>query len=98
MNRSLVQLQVSQRMRGRVMSIDLMSHGLMPLGILPIGYVAEHYGVHVGLMLSGAILAVFSLVLMSALGAVRRIDTGYQVHSEKAENTEQIAAAPSNTA
>lgn len=98
MNRSLVQLQVSQRMRGRVMSIDLMSHGLMPLGILPIGYVAEHYGVHVGLMLSGAILAVFSLVLMSALGAVRRIDTGYQVQSEKPEHTEKITAAPSNTA
>ena len=98
MNRSLVQLQVSQRMRGRVMSIDLMSHGLMPLGILPVGYVAEQNGVHVGLMLSGAILAVFSLVLMSALGAVRRIDTGYQVQSEKPEHMEKITAAPSNTA
>ena len=46
----------------------------------------------------GAILAVFSLVLMSALGAVRRIDTGYQVQSKKPEHTEKITAAPSNTA
>ncbi|MBD3645909.1 MAG: MFS transporter, partial [Pseudomonadales bacterium] len=41
MNRSLIQLQVSQNMRGRVMSIDMMSHGLMPLGLLPVGYIAE---------------------------------------------------------
>jgi len=54
--------------------------------------------IHTLIVLSGAILAVFSLVLMSALGAVRRIDTGYQVHSETPKNTEQIAAAPSNTA
>ena len=31
MNRSVVQLQVSQEMRGRVMSIDMMTHGLLPL-------------------------------------------------------------------
>ena len=43
-------------MRGRIMSIDLMSHGLMPVGILPIGYIAEHYGVQTGLMTSGCIL------------------------------------------
>ncbi|MEK9820087.1 MAG: MFS transporter [Pseudomonadales bacterium] len=88
MNRSLVQLQVSQRMRGRVMSIDLMSHGLMPLGVLPVGYVAEHYGVHAGLMMSGAILALLSLALLGKLRAVRQIDTGYQ--PLEAEPTESI--------
>lgn len=95
MNRSLVQLQVSQRMRGRVMSIDLMSHGLMPLGILPVGYVAEHYGVHAGLVMSGAILALFSLALLGKLRAVRTIDTGYQpleVDSTEATQTEARAA------
>ena len=95
MNRSLVQLQVSHARP--VMSIDLMSHGLMPL-------VFCHRLCRRALRCSrrthakGAILAVFSLVLMSALGAVRRIDTGYQVHSETPKNTKQIAAAPSNTA
>ena len=78
MNRSLVQLQVDQQMRGRIMSIDLMSHGLMPIGILPIGYIAEHYGVQTGLMTSGCILALTTLLVALKLKAVWAIDTGYR--------------------
>ena len=78
MNRSLVQLQVAQPMRGRVMSIDLMSHGLMPIGILPIGYIAEHYGVQAGLVTSGCILALTTLIVALKLKAVWAIDTGYR--------------------
>lgn len=77
MNRSLVQLQVSQHMRGRVMSIDLMSHGLMPLGILPIGYIADTVSVEAGLAASGLILAIASGILALLLRQVRQIDTGY---------------------
>ena len=50
MNRSIVQLQVSQAMRGRIVSIDMMSHGLMPLGLLPISWIAERHGVQSGLV------------------------------------------------
>jgi sugar phosphate permease len=78
MNRSLVQLQVDQKMRGRIMSIDLMSHGLMPVGILPIGYIAEHYGVQTGLMTSGCILVLTTLIAALKLKAVWTIDTGYR--------------------
>jgi len=77
MNRSLVQLQVQQNMRGRIMSIDLMSHGLMPLGVLPIGYIAEEYGIQAGLITSGTILFCSSLLLGYLTKAVRQIDTGY---------------------
>ena len=78
MNRSLVQLQVDQQMRGRIMSIDLMSHGLMPLGMLPIGYIAEHHGVQTGLIVSGCILVFTTLILIGPLKAIRSIDTGYR--------------------
>lgn len=77
MNRSLVQLQVSQHMRGRIMSIDMMSHGLMPLGIIPIGWIAETVSVQAGLATSGAILAVVTILLGIYMPKVRAIDTGF---------------------
>ncbi|MEX2327485.1 MAG: MFS transporter, partial [Pseudomonadales bacterium] len=83
MNRSLVQLQVAQNMRGRVMSIDLMSHGLMPIGILPIGYIAEKVSVEAGLATSGIILFLVSIILCLVLEQVRRIDTGYRTPAGK---------------
>jgi len=77
MNRSIVQLQVSQEMRGRIMSIDMMSHGLMPLGILPIGWIAENVSVQAGLATSGVILAVITILLGIYMPKVRAIDTGF---------------------
>ncbi len=78
MNRSVVQLQVSQAMRGRVMSIDMMSHGLMPLGLLPISWIAETYDVQIGLTVSGALLVLLTAILWSFLVKVRRIDKGFE--------------------
>ena len=78
MNRSVVQLQVSQEMRGRVMSIDMMTHGLLPLGLLPISWIAERYDVQTGLTVSGALLAVLAAVLWLFLKKVRRIDKGFE--------------------
>ena len=78
MNRSLVQLQVEQRMRGRIMSIDMMSHGLMPLGVLPIGYIAETVSIPAGLIVSGLILCISTIILGAMMPKVRSINIGYQ--------------------
>lgn len=78
MNRSIVQLQVNQDMRGRIMSIDMMSHGLMPLGILPISYIAEVVSIEAGLGVSGGLLTLLTVVLWFGLKQVRRIDRGYE--------------------
>ena len=89
MNRSLVQLQVEPRMRGRIMSIDLMSHGLMPLGILPIGYIAENVSVEVALVVSGLILFVATLGSGYLMPSVRALGTGYLAPAEPiAQGTE----------
>lgn len=77
MNRSLIQLQVEQHMRGRIMSIDMMTHGLMPLGVLPIGYIAETISVPVALLISGAILCLATLVSGAMMPKVRKINVGY---------------------
>jgi MFS family permease len=78
MNRSLVQLQVNQSMRGRVMSLDMMSHGLMPLGVVPIGYIAETVSVEAGLATSGAILFLITVISGFLMPKIRAIDTGYK--------------------
>ncbi len=78
LNRSLVQLQVEQNMRGRIMSIDLMSHGLMPLGLLPIGYISETVSVEAGLATSGVILCATTIVLGFLMPRIRTIDTGFR--------------------
>lgn len=78
MNRSLVQLQVEQNMRGRVMSIDLMSHGLMPVGVLPIAYIAETVSISAGLVTSGLILCFSTLLAGVLMPKVRAINLGYR--------------------
>lgn len=77
MNRSLAQLAASHEMRGRIMSIDMMSHGLMPLGMLPISMVAERFSVQTGLFFGGALLVVLTGICAYFLAAVRAIDRGY---------------------
>lgn len=67
LNRGLLQTQVEGAMRGRIMSIDMMSHGLMPLAVLPIGYIADHYGLAVALESAGGlfVLVVVGLALFA---------------------------------
>ena len=78
MNRSVMQLQVAQSMRGRIMSVDMMSHGLMPLGILPIGYIAETTSVQAGLLTSGIALLLLTLLFGALMPQVRKINLGYK--------------------
>ena len=78
MNRSVIQLQVAQSMRGRIMSVDMMSHGLMPLGILPIGYIAETISVQAGLFTSGIALLLLTLLFGALMPQVRKINLGYK--------------------
>ena len=62
LNQSLVQLHAAREMRGRVMSITVMTWGLMPFGVLPIAALAEQIGTPNSLALSSIILCIFGLV------------------------------------
>jgi len=73
LNRGLLQSIASPEMRGRIMSIDLMSQGLMPIGIVPIGYLAQVASVPIALTVAGGVLVIAALVL-SRITAVRSID------------------------
>jgi MFS family permease len=73
LNRGLLSTLVSADMRGRIMSIDMMSHGLMPIGILPISFIAERAGVPTALTVAGVIFVVVVMTL-TLLPSVREID------------------------
>ncbi len=72
LNRGLLQHEVASGMRGRIMSIDMMSHGLMPLGLLPISWIAQSHGVDVALMVSGLAFVLLILLSLLLLDAARR--------------------------
>jgi len=59
LNMTMLQLYASPEMRGRIMSIAMMTFGLTMLSALPFGVVAEISSTSLALMLSGIMLAVF---------------------------------------
>ncbi|HYS55306.1 MAG TPA: MFS transporter [Thermoanaerobaculia bacterium] len=62
---SLVQLMVTDAMRGRVMSIFMLAfRGGMPLGNLVAGYVAQRWSISIALAVNGAVLAAVALVFI----------------------------------
>lgn len=73
LNMTLTQLSAAPEMRGRVMSIMMMTFGLMPIGALPFGTIAEYIGTANSLTISGALLALLILAFSLAYPAFRRI-------------------------
>lgn len=74
LNRGMLQMQVEDQMRGRIMSVDMMSHGLMPLGVFPVTWIAEHYDVGTALMASGVAFMVLTLLCYLFVPSVRKTD------------------------
>ncbi len=74
LNMTLTQLASAAEMRGRVMSIMMMTFGLMPIGALPFGTIAEYIGTANSLTISGAMLAILTLAFAFAYPAFRRIE------------------------
>ena len=69
---SLVQLIVTDEMRGRVMSIYMLSfRGGAPLGALVTGFLADHYPLTKILMVEGALLAIVALCFLFSPSKVK---------------------------
>jgi predicted MFS family arabinose efflux permease len=62
---SLVQLMITDAMRGRVMSIFMLAfRGGMPLGNLVAGYMAQRWSISLALAVNGAVLAAIALIFI----------------------------------
>jgi MFS family permease len=73
LNMTLVQIYSAPEMRGRVMSIAMMSFGVMPLSGVPFGILAEFTGTAFALMLSGILLVAFTLIFAVVYPSYRRV-------------------------
>jgi len=73
LNMTMLQLYASPEMRGRIMSIAMMTFGLMPLSAVPFGIIAEFWGPAFALMLSGVLLAGFTALFAVAYPRFRAI-------------------------
>ena len=73
-NNTLIQMNITDEVRGRVMSVYMMTFGLMPLGTLPAGAIAERWGAPIAITIGGGILAVVVLLLAILRPNVRRLE------------------------
>ena len=70
----LLQVHAGERMRGRVMSVYMMTWGLMPLGTLPAGALADRAGVPLVVTLQGALLAAVFVAVGLLWPRLRRLE------------------------
>ncbi|MYJ75477.1 MAG: MFS transporter, partial [Gammaproteobacteria bacterium] len=77
LNMSVVTLAIAPEVRGRVMSIMMMSFGIMPIGMIPIAAAAEYTGIASALLGSAVLLAASMAVLGWRFPELRRIDKGH---------------------
>jgi MFS family permease len=70
---SLVQLATTDEMRGRVMSIFMLSfRGGLPLGSLMAGWIAQQFSVQIALGVNGVILGILSLAVIGSNAEITR--------------------------
>ena len=72
-NNTLLQINSSDRMRGRVMSLYMMTIGLLPTAVLPISAVAEAWGAPAAVAAGGGIVFVFTLAMAFFRPTLRRL-------------------------
>lgn len=73
LNFTLLQVNAKPEMRGRIMSIAMMSFGVFPLSAVPFGILAERTGTASALFLSGVLLTAFTVIFLLAYPRFRRI-------------------------
>jgi MFS family permease len=73
LNMTLMQEYANPEMRGRMMSIIMMTFGVMPLSAVPFGAIAEGIGTPHALCLSGLMLTVFTVIFTVAYPRFRKI-------------------------
>ena len=64
-NQMTVQLIVPDELRGRVVSLRMMTFGLSPLGLLPLSVVAQSVGTPVAMVLGGALTLAVALAVLA---------------------------------
>ena len=74
LNNTAIQLLIPDSVRGRVMSLLMMSFGLTPLGTLPMSWIADQYGPRIAVALACALMLVVAALFFALSPTLRRLD------------------------
>ncbi|MCY3505136.1 MAG: MFS transporter [Chloroflexi bacterium] len=75
LNNTAIQVLIPDYVRGRVMSLLMMSFGLTPFAALPISWLAEEFEAPIVLALSTGLMMILAVLFFLFSPALRRIDT-----------------------
>jgi MFS family permease len=73
LNMTLMQLYSSAEMRGRIISMAMMTFGIMPLSAVPFGAIAENMGTANSLGLSGLLLCLFTVAFFFSYPKLHKV-------------------------
>jgi hypothetical protein len=68
----MIQLSVSNRLRGRAMGAWVLAIGLAPVGHLEMGFLAVSVGIQNALIINGALLIVLGIIATLAVPGLRK--------------------------
>ncbi len=75
LNNTAIQVLIPDFVRGRVMSLLMMSFGLTPLGTLPMSWFADQFGAPAAVALASALMLVAAVLFFALSPSLRRLDT-----------------------
>ena len=85
-NNTAIQLIIPDEVRGRVLSVMMMSFGLMPLGAVPAGIAAQALGdVRPVVVVGGALCVVAMLIFFATIPPLRSLDRRLEEEQAKAD-------------
>ena len=92
-NNTVIQSNIPAEVRGRVMSVMMMSFGLMPLGVLPVAAAADRFGPDVAVAGSSTLLLVALVAFFTLSRRLRtlRLDQLRQVDLSLAQAAKAVA-------
>jgi hypothetical protein len=72
-NNSLLLLNSEERMRGRVMSLYMMSIAVFPMAVLPAGAIIESVGAPLVLGVGGVVVVIFTIAMALLRPTLRKL-------------------------
>jgi MFS family permease len=92
-NNTAIQVVIPDEVRGRVMSVMMMTFGLMPLGAVPAGIAAQSIGAPPVVAVGAVLFILSTLGIFAAAPSLRTLDRGMEEGRQR-ETARRAAPAP----